>query len=141
MKSDRSIRNICIAAIKRHTIPPFNFLFSKIVEAQDELPGAFAALDGELPISITSVDNLHWTLVTTRRVVSCINGSITECEAKHIKSWFWGAFNASNREPVLFGELKLEGDDIHAVHIETGKASMITIYAIMTLVGQIKSSS
>ncbi|WP_282335414.1 hypothetical protein [Pinibacter soli] len=33
-KSDNSLKNICIAAINRSTIPPFDFQYTKIYEEE-----------------------------------------------------------------------------------------------------------
>jgi hypothetical protein len=140
MKSDRSIRNICIAAIRRHTIGPINFQFSRIFETEVTVPFGerLPSSDGELPVSQTFIDKENWTLTTTRRIASCHQGKIRESAAERIKTWHWGAFNIVKETPISLGELELDNGDTLRIHIERGKASMITIYAIMTLVGQVK---
>jgi hypothetical protein len=73
MKTDHTIRNICLAAIKRHTIKPIDFLFTSLFETElvPEFPNGLAVLDGELPVARTFIDNANWTFVTTKRVVIC----------------------------------------------------------------------
>jgi hypothetical protein len=140
MKSDRSIRNICIAAIKRHTVGPIDFPFSRIFETEVTVPFGerLSSIDGELPVSQTFIDEDNWTLTTTRRIASCHQGKVRESAAERVRSWHWGAFNVTKGNPISFGELELDKGDTLRIHIERGKVSMITIYAIMTQVGQLK---
>ena len=107
MKSDTSIKNICVAAVKRHTIKPIDFAITTLFdnELSRNLLKQIVFSEGELPISQTFIDKSDWTLVTTRRIVSCFNGQV---------------------------------GNVLNVHIEVEKASMIIIYSIMTLVGQLK---
>ena len=123
MKSDRSIRNICIAAIKRHTIEPMDFAFAKIFEMEVVPPfyNKLAAIDGELPVSQTFIDEGNWTLTTSRRVVCCHQGKVQESSAQSIRSWHWGAFNVTRDKPILLGELELDNGDILKIHIERGE--------------------
>jgi hypothetical protein len=140
MKNDHSIRNICIAAIKRHTIKPIDFSFASILETElaPKFSNGLAVIDGELPVARTFIDKDNWTFVTTRSIIVCDQGKIHESLAGRIKSWYWGDFNVYKDDPVIMGGLKLDNGILLKVHIERGKASMITIYAIMTLVKQVR---
>ncbi len=140
MKTDKSIKNICIAAVKRKTIQPFDYTYTKFFdEGYSELVLNVNNLNmGELPIAETYIDNTNWSLITTRRILSNINGEIGEINPNEINSMKWSGFKHSQSKQTTFGEMKLHDGNIFYVHIEVGRASMIIISAINTLVGQIK---
>ena len=58
-KNDESIRNICVASIKRHTIRPIDYPLTKVFESQvladidNKISSAFRHLENELPIQMT----------------------------------------------------------------------------------------
>ena len=142
LKTDESIRRICIASIKRHTIKPINYPLTKIFETQSlseidaEISSTFVQRDNELPIALTHVDNRNWTLLTTRKIVSNIKGDIKEAFANNIKKWKWNDFKGYKDKPITLGHLILDDNTILDIVIETGAASMIIIYGVMTLTGQ-----
>ena len=140
MKSDTSIKNICVAAVKRHTIKPIDFAITTLFdnELSRNLLKHIVFSEGELPISQTFIDKSDWTLVTTRRIVSCFNGQVRETAANNVHSWNWGDFKGHKNGQTSISEIKLNDGNVLNVHIEVGKASMIIIYSIMTLVGQLK---
>ena len=135
MKSDGSIHQICVAAILRHTLKPINFLLTKLYDTDTKslLQIDIALTDGELPISKTYIDSLTWTLITTRRIISCNKGDVQEAFADRVNSWQWGDTKRNAKGSYTLGEIKIEDNSILQIHIECGKASMVTIYAIMTL--------
>src|ERR1700733_14172934 len=98
MKSDTSIRNICIASIKRHTIKPFDFLCTKIFETEtfpEIYNDTFKLSDiheNERPISQTTIDKNNWTLVTTRQIISCVAGITKITGAESVLNWKWNDF-------------------------------------------------
>ncbi|MES2772940.1 MAG: hypothetical protein V4722_02060 [Bacteroidota bacterium] len=140
MKSDTTIKNICVAAAKRHTIKPIDFPFTTLFDGEHsgDLSNQITFSESELPISQTFIAKSNWTLVTTRRIVSCINGQVRETAASNVNSWNWGNFKGYKGEHTSIGEIKLDSGDVINIHIEAGRASMIIIYSIMTLVGQLK---
>jgi hypothetical protein len=140
MKSDTSIKNICVAAVKRHTITPIDFVITTLFdnELSTTLLNQIVFSEGELPISQTFIDKSDWTLVTTRRIVSCFNGQVRETAANNVSSWNWGVFKGHKSGQTSISEIKLNNGSVLNVHIEVGKASMIIIYSIMALVGQLK---
>jgi len=143
MKSDQSIRNICIAAIKRKIRKPFDFLLTDMFEKEtiDEIDDddfkLLAFFENELPIARTHVYADSWTLVTSRQIISCKDGIITACQAEKVLSWTWNDFKGYNKLPFTIGQLKLGDNQTLEIFIETGRASMVIIYAIRTLVGQL----
>lgn len=141
MKTDDSIKNICIAAIKRHTFKPIDYSLTKILDEGviPKLPKGFPIQQGELPISQTFIDTSNWTLITTRRIISCLNNETREAAAGQISTWRWGAvFKNDKISPFSTGEIILDNGEVLKIYIESGKASMITIYAVMTLARLVK---
>ncbi len=140
-KTDESIRKICIAAIKRHTIKPIHYPLTKILETQlltdldNNISASFAHLENELPIAITLVDNNNWTLLTTRKIITNNKGTIKHTFANKVAEWAWNDFKGYKQKPVTLGKLTLDDNSTLDTIIETGNASMIMIYGIMTLTG------
>lgn len=141
LKSDASIRNICVAAIKRSTIKPYDFLFTRFFETDD-----FTSIDSsiqhrvtfdekELPIAQTIINLDSWTLVTTRQIISCIDGIMNTISPDKVENWTYGDFKGYNNSPVTMGVLSSGDLKESQVFIETGRASMVNIHAIDVLVG------
>ena len=136
---DRSIRKICIAAIKQHAFKPINYPLTKLFESEEfsfltynkslSLPHN----ENELPITLTYVDSKNWTLITTQRIITSIKNEIKEIFATSIISWKWNDFKGYKDSPITYGQLILDNDCSFDIIIETGNASMISVYAIMTL--------
>lgn len=145
MKSDNSIRNICISAIKRHTIKPYDFSFTNFFEIEflfdinQDILKTFNFTVTELPISQTFSDNKNWTLITTKQIISCIDNNTKSTYADKVVSWQWDDFKGYQNQKLTIGQLELGNGENIQVLIETGRASMVTIYSIMTLVGQVKN--
>lgn len=139
MKSDTSIKNISVAAVRRHTIKPIDFSMTTLFDNdQSRSPiDQITLSEGELPIAQTLITHANWTLVTTRRIISCLDGKVQETDPAKVKSWLWGNFKGFKDTKMTLGELTLEDGSMLNVHIESGKASMVIIYSIMTLIGQL----
>jgi hypothetical protein len=141
-KTNESIRRICIASIKRHTIKPINYPLTKIFESQslsdidEKISSTFSHQENELPIALTHFDNNNWTLLTTKKIISNINGDIKQALANNVAKRTWNDFKGYKEKPITLGHLTLDDNSTLDVLIETGKASMIIIYGIMTLTGQ-----
>jgi hypothetical protein len=140
MKTDKSIRNICLASIRRHTIKPFDFTFTRLFENDGVLHDAVILerlSDNELPISETFVDNNNWTLVTTRQIITCKQGVERSIRPTDVYSWTWDDFKGIRTTPYTLGTLRVNEQQNLEVFIETGRASIVIIYAIRTLVYQL----
>jgi hypothetical protein len=141
-KTDESLRKICIASIKRYTFKPFDYPLTTIFETQtaseigDIVPIASIDQQNELPIALTYVDRYNWTLLTTKTILSTIKGELNKIEVSKVIERTWGDFKGYEKLPTTLGVLTLNDDTTFQVLIETGKASMILIYGIMTLVKQ-----
>lgn len=140
MKSDSTIRNLCIASIKRHTIAPYDFEFTKFFEkgTLNEITNGglqlLSAYENELPISMVMIDGKNFTIVTTRRIVACNKGVTDSITPLGITSWHWGNFKGYRNTPYTLGRLTNDSKQVFEFLIETERASMVTIYAIRTLI-------
>ncbi len=139
VKSDNSLRKLVVSSIKRHTIKPFDFLYMTLFENQllseikSEIITKFNNLENELPIAMTFIDNNNWTLLTTRRIISNIDGNIQIASHDSVLEWKWNDFKGYKDKPITYGQLKLIDEIVINFHIETGRASMIMIYGIRSL--------
>jgi len=141
-KSDESIRRICVASIKRHTIKPIDYPLTKVFETQllvnidETISSAFRHFENELPIALTYVDKSNWTLLTTRQIISNINGAVKQTLTENVIQRKWNDFKGYKDKSTTLGQLTLADNMTLDIIIETGKASMIIIYGIMTLTGK-----
>ena len=139
-KSDHSLKNICIATIKRSTIPPFDFSYTRIHETDDTIDNKKIKVDlslesGERVICSTIVNDKIWTILTTRRIISFEGVGIRQHLIKSIKEWDAGDFKGYSGQSYTKGFLHFVDGKIVPIFIETGRASMVMIYGIRTLAG------
>jgi hypothetical protein len=159
MKTDLSIRNICIASIKRKYSGLANWHFTRHFETEtfSDIDDRYKLSDihlNELPISQVVIDASNWTLITTRQIITCYNGVTKTMAATDVKGWHWNDFKGYRKTPYTVGRLEVEYDRSHKIficpgevedlrdlkiYIETGIASIVTIYAIMTLTSLVKN--
>ena len=97
--------------------------------------------DNELPICQTIIDSSNWTLVTTRQIFTCKGGLTKLTKADNVLSWQWNDFKGYKNELYTIGQLELVNLRQIEIFIETGKASMVMIYTITSLVRQLSALS
>jgi hypothetical protein len=107
-----------------------------IYEMDKAISSAIIYQDCELPIALTYVDSNNWTLLTTRTIISKIAGLTKHSPSRSVAKWTWGDFKGYKENTTTLGRLTLTDSSTLDVLTETGKASMIMIYGIMTLTGQ-----
>ena len=81
IKTDKSIHNICIAAIKRSTIKPYDFKWTRFYEENADSKNSFAGIeidlsDNELVICSTVIDNDNFSVLTTRKLATKEKGNL-----------------------------------------------------------------
>lgn len=136
MKTDNSVKNICIAAIKRKTTKTYNFaatalyLDTSVTTYMSDILSHVSLNKTELPIASTFADG-NWTLVTTQRVITRIDDNIYKTNMTDITRFFPGNFKGQTL--ITLGTIT----DLMArkipCFIQTGNASMVVIYAIKTV--------
>src|SRR5476651_2592743 len=113
MKTDNSIRNISIASIKRSTIKPYDFPLTKFFETEKltELNNntleLSATIENELPIAQTVIDPMNWTLITTRQIISCVDGVTKNAPMDKIVRSEWNDFKGYRKIAFTIGFVQL----------------------------------
>lgn len=136
MKSDKSIHNIVIAKIKRSTILPYDFKWSKFYENNSEFNGEKLSIEleqEELIICSCVINDKNYSILTSKRLISCINNEITLGSVQNAKDKFYGEFK-SQKENYTFGTVELKNGEHIKYFIETGRASMIMIQGVRTAI-------
>jgi len=137
-KSNKSKHHICIAAIKRSTIKPYDFKWTKFYESNADFHYAGILPDwqeNELVICSTFVDAYNYSILTTQRLLTKENskeyiGNMQEAIYKD-----YGDFKGIKNNPFTFGAIILADGTELKYFIETGRASMIMINGVSTLIG------
>ncbi|CAD0221366.1 hypothetical protein [Chryseobacterium sp. JV274] len=145
-KTDQSKHRICISKIKRTTIKPYNaFEWTKLYEDNQSFLNTYPDIhvelnDEELLICSTIIDSNNYSILTTQKLITSENGVLESGLIIHAKNELYGNFKGHGNEKLTFGKIIIEHGKIIKYFIETGKASMIMIYGVKTLI-QIKESS
>lgn len=136
MKSDDSIHNICIAAIKRSTMKPYDFKWTKFYETDSRIlfrDFPFELDEKELIICSTIIDSNNFSVLTSRKLITKENAIISVGSLINAEDGMYGEFKSRNDE-FTFGSVYLENNEHLKYIIETGKASMIMIHGVRTAV-------
>ncbi|PZR20535.1 MAG: hypothetical protein DI539_10510 [Flavobacterium psychrophilum] len=131
MKTDKSLYNITIAAVKRHAMNPETWLYSKIISTPKA--EGFDSDSEELPVFLIESE-VAKTLVTTRRIIETSIGNSKQALITEIQSTDYGIFKGDINKPELsdFRITTINNESI-TFQFETGKASIGLIYTINTL--------
>ncbi|CAM1341945.1 hypothetical protein [Tenacibaculum amylolyticum] len=136
-KSDKSIHNICIASIKRSTMKPYDFKWTKFYESNIDFPYQGLSLiltEDELIICSTLIDGENYSILTTQKLITVENGKERAESLSRATDKEYGDFKGYKDGQVTFGLVELENGDELKYFIETGKASMIMIHGVRTLI-------
>jgi hypothetical protein len=138
MKIPEQLHNVCIAAIKRSYIPPFDFEYTNVYEKSDGLKRNKIGVDirlesHELPICSTIINSKVWTLLTTNRLISFEGVGLQEHRLTPLKRWDFGDFKGYSEQSYTKGFLHFVDDTIVPVFVETGRASMVMVNGVMTI--------
>lgn len=137
-KTDKSLHNICIASIKRKTIKPYDFKWTKFYESNTDFPYSalqLNLLENELIICSTIVDANNYSILTTRRLITKENGQLSTGNIQGATNKLYGDFKGLRDKTITFGQVQLMNKNDLKYLIETGKASMVMIYGVRTLIG------
>ncbi len=115
---------------------PFDYKWSKFYESNTDFPYAGLELclkENELIICSTVIDNANYSVLTTQKLITKENGVETIGDVTNAIDKMYGDFKGYGRYLFTFGVVQLENGNNLKYFIETGKASMIMIYGIRTL--------
>jgi hypothetical protein len=136
-KSDKSKHNICIASIKRSTIRPYDFKWTKFYESNLDFhyPGLLPDLsENELIICSTVIDRENYSILTTQRLITRHSGQESAGNIEGATNKRYGDFKGYKDKLFTFGQIQLQDGADLEYFIEIGKASMVMIHGIRTLI-------
>jgi hypothetical protein len=110
MKTDSSIKNISVAAIKRKSIDLNSWTRTKLVS---EFPIDILPMQNELAVVYVFIDINNWTLVTTQRIIGLIDSIKREINFLHIDDVIWGAFKNTKIDKTIFRTIDQYGDHFY----------------------------
>lgn len=144
MKTDRSIYNICIAAIKRHTFKPYDYPYTRFYESNAEFANPALIInkaEDELIICSTIIDENNYSILTTRRLFTKQEGQLNVGEIQGATDKRYGDFKGYKDKGFTFGKVELQSGAELNYFIETGIASMVMVYGVSTLIQTTKMTS
>ena len=136
--TDNSIHNICIAAIKRSTMKPYDFKWTRFYEENADLSILFPGIEidlspNELAICSTLIDSDNFSILTTQKLITKEKGNLLHGRLDGARDKFYGDFKGTrNKGPFTFGTVQLENGSDLKYFIEPGKASMVMIHGVRT---------
>lgn len=136
-KTDKSKHGICIAAIRKHTIKPYNFRWTKFYVCNSDFPYDEIQLEleeNELLICSTIIDSENHSILTTQRLITKENGIKSVGNLNEASNKSYGNFKGFGDIDLTFGLIQLENGADLKYFIETGKASMVMIHGIKILI-------
>ena len=136
-KTDKSKHNISVASIKRSTMKPYDFKWTKFYESNSDFPYSGLNLDlveNELIICSTVVDSKNYSILTSQKLITSENGTERIGNLVNAKDKGYGDFKGYKDDSLTFGLVELESGTELKYFIETGKASMIMIHGVRTLI-------
>lgn len=135
-KTDKSKHNVCITSIKRSTFRPYEYKFTKFYEPNNEFPYLGIGIklkNNELLICSTVIDANNYSILTTQRLITNKTRIETIGDLTNSKDNGYGMLKSTKGE-FVFGSVKLENGTDLEYFVETGKASMIMIHGVRTLI-------
>lgn len=145
IKTDKFKHSRCISKIKRSTIEPYDvYQWSKFYENNEVFFNLYPEIsitltDSELLICSTIIDVDNYSILTTQKLLTSENGVVDFGEIKDAEVGSYGNFKGYKTENVTFGKINLRQGKELKYFIETGKASIIMINGVGTLI-QIKEN-
>ena len=136
-KTDKSKHNISIAAIKRSTFKPYDYELTKFYISNSDFLYNGIKLDlteNELIICSTVVDSENYSVLTTQKLITKEKGIENIGNLIGAKDKLYGDFKGYKGDSITFGLVELENGTELKYFIETGKASMIMIQGVRTII-------
>ncbi|MGO4292093.1 hypothetical protein [Chitinophaga sp. RAB17] len=136
-KSDKSIHNICIAAIKRSTIKPYDFNCTRFYEEPTTFKNAYPEIEigfssTEPVICSTVIDRDNFSVLTTQKLITKEKGILLSGNLNGASVKTYGDFKGYKKDSFTFGIIHLVDGNEFKYFIETGRASMVMIHGVKT---------
>jgi len=139
-KFDKSIHNICLASIKRHTIKPYDFKWSRFYEENIGFNHSFPEQkiepsENELVICSTVIDKDNFSVLASQKLITKECGILLSGKMNSARDRLYGGFKSLQSGLFTFGLVRLNCGNELKYFIETGRASMVMIYGVRTRIG------
>lgn len=99
MKSDASIKNITLAAIRRSSREIENWTRTKLI---DKFPVDIKSRDNELPVVYFKIDDKNWTLITTQRIMGQFESVARQVAFEELDDIVWGHYKNNKTDKTVF---------------------------------------
>lgn len=117
---------------------PYHFKWTNFFEANSDFRYTGMQLDlaeNELIICSTVIDKDNYSILTTRRLFTNVDGQISTGNIQGATDKRYGDFKGYKDKAFTFGQVQLQNGNELRYLIETGRASMIMIHGVRTLIG------
>jgi len=117
---------------------PYDFKWTKFYESNSDFKYTGLRLDveeNELIICSTIIDKDNFSILTTRRLLTNQDGQLSSENIQGATDKLYGDFKGYKDKSFTFGQVQLQNGNELKYFIETGKASMIMIQGVRTLIG------
>jgi hypothetical protein len=141
MKSDVSMRNITLAALKRWKTGFESWERTRLI---DHFPLGIIPLPNELPVVFLLINDKNWTLITTKRIIGKIDtiersSKFEELDSETFETWDnmnkeWIDFKSTKTDKIIFTTTDLKGKQ-NEFYVETGAPSLAIINAVRIIKG------
>ena len=116
---------------------PYDFKWTNFYESNIDFPYQGLSLnliEDELIICSTFIDGENYSILTTQKLVTVENGKERSESLSGATDKGYGDFKGYKDDQVTFGFVEFENGNELKYFIETGKASMIMIHGLRTLI-------
>jgi hypothetical protein len=138
MKSDVSIKNISLAAIKRHSVGLETWQRTTI--NPNIFPSSINLDHGEIPLVLFNCSQDNWTLITTRSIVGQINGERHRVHFAELDDVVFGDYKRIKSDTTIFRTTDFYGKKGDFL-MEPGPPAMAFVYAINAINNFYKTSA
>jgi hypothetical protein len=118
---------------------PYDFKWTKFfnenIDFQNTYPDISLRLsEGELVICSTIIDADNYSVLTTRQLITSEKGALSYGDVQEASDKLYGDFKGYKTDSYTFGQIQLKDGRDLKYFIEVGKASMIMIHGVRTLI-------
>jgi len=138
-KSDQISHTFSIYEIKRSTYKPYEFRWTNFYDNNSDFLQCYPEIqldiaEDELIICSTFIDADNHSLLTTRRVFTKEKGIEDIAYIEAAKSYSMPLNYKFEEFGYVFGTVELQNGNVFRYFLETGKAAMVMVYGIKTLI-------
>jgi len=116
---------------------PYDFKWTRFYESNSDFPYQGLQLDltqGELIICSTFIDGDNYSILTTQRLVTKQNGQTSAGNIAGATDKLYGDIKGHRDKTFTLGRIQLQNGTDLDYFIETGRASMVMIHGVRTLI-------